>query len=217
MRHLRLLIVCYLTSMKLLSQEIVIEKQNDLVANIRNSVKILIENCDCNKIQVHSSNSRVKKDKNCRFVVIPKNDEKTLLKIYKKENNDSILIGTRKFRVKNDFDYKTGLKNRKQIFTDSISISLIKNFNYQISAYPSKQICFEYYNRNIKEFSLIVMKKDGSLFLNKNIGYNYDLRSKKLLNELEIGDKIFFTEIFMESPLTKENIKLNSLNIKIVK
>ena len=203
--------------MRLLSQEIVIEKQDDFIANTNNSIKVLIENCDCNKVYIYSSSSSIEKRENCEFVISPKNKEKTLLEIYKKENNDSTLIGTRKFQIKNDFYYKAILEKRALEFSDSISISSTKNFDYQITAYPTKRICYEYYTRNIKEFDLMIIKKDGSVLLNKNIGYNYDLKSKKMLNEIEIDDKILFTSIMMESPLTKENIKLNSLNIKVVK
>ncbi|HPH16390.1 MAG TPA: GldM family protein, partial [Bacteroidales bacterium] len=76
-------------------------RQNILYKGLENPIEIIVEDLKCKNIGVSTTNGKIEKYAECSYIFKADTIGEANISVYRKNKNDSILLGTYYFKVKN--------------------------------------------------------------------------------------------------------------------
>jgi hypothetical protein len=192
------------------AQEVAIEmsKMNIAYAGLNNSIVVMVAGLGCNEFIVWTDNGIVHQEKNCNYTFSP--EKVGIANIYFKRSIKAMdTIACRKIRIKPlptpsaKFANKSGGNIGLGEFKAQYGlIALLEGFDIDARF-------------NIESYKINVIRGNNVLHSVLNHGGRIEISNQYIIDQVKIGDKIIFENIFVKMPGLEKSQKLNSLIFEI--
>ncbi len=192
------------------AQEVAIEmsKMNIAYAGLDNSIVVMVEGLGCNEFIVCTDNGSIHQGKNCNYTYSP--EKVGIVNIYFKRSIKAMdTIACRKIRIKPLPTPSAKYANKSG---GNIGIGEFKVQTGLIAPIEGFDIDARF---NIESYKINVIRGNNVLHSVLNHGGRIEISNQYIIDQVKIGDKIIFENIFVKMLGLEKSQKLNSLIFEI--
>lgn len=172
-------------------------RENKLYLGVDNPIEVVVENTSCDSIIVVSNNGQFTYSNNCRYILKPINTGIALISIYKINNNDTISLGSAKFRVK---EIPTPTAHIYGSINGKISKTKLVAANRIFAYLESFDIDLRF---PIIKYTTLILRNKKSIYYNEFEGGRFPSELSEYFLTLLPGDRVFFFDIVATGPYEK--------------
>lgn len=178
---------------------------NILYRDVSNLLQFTVRCCSCDSIILVADNGNIERIATpCKFFIRPFSNlasESLVLTLKVKDKGDTLIIGKKKFEIKDYPAVKAGLDNNQ---SGSISKRVLLGHS-QILVYPPFEM---HMGIKIKQFSILIFRNDDIIYYKRFHQEYFDKEIYETFSKLKKGDTVIFFNI-----LTNRSFDLPELNL----
>lgn len=196
--YLKLLAIILFQNLKAQNLVISADANNIFYRGLDNPITVLANGVKANALIVKASNGEINYIHKNLYIYSPADNKEVEIAVYKIKLKDTILLGKKKFRIKN-IEVEVYLKNKyNQIVindNDSIHSDTIKNINKILANInmPYGTLCE--FKPIVLSYSILIVRKDEVIVNKQYFTNSINDELHAIFNDLKIGDYLIFNQI----------------------